>query len=346
MGAERKRPSPDALLRQVQAEERQARRAKLKIFLGYASGVGKSHRMLDEGRRRKTRGQDVVVGAIQPSVSEDVEELLGQLEVIPPRMVSGSPVMDLDAILRRHPAVCIIDGLAYDNPPGSRHMKRWQDVEEILSSGISVVTSLNLQYVEEYREQVAQLTGKRVGTAVPVSFLHHADEIEIVDAPAAQAGHQVLLELRELALLLAADVVDRQLPAQWAAHERILVGITPRSDARRIIRSGQRNAARFHGELYVVYVRQPELSADDQQALDRNLAIAREANASIHVLEGDDPIEAIVEFSRSHGITQIFTGHSLRENWISRWFGDPIDRLIKSAKGIDIQIFPHTDAPR
>jgi two-component system sensor histidine kinase KdpD len=358
MRNEPNRPNPEALLRQLQAEERQSKRGKLKIFLGYASGVGKSHRMLDEGRRRKMRGQDVVVGAIQPSLSPDAAEVLGQLETIAPRQVAGSPVMDLDAILRRHPEVCIIDGLAYDNPPGSRHARRWQDVEEILSAGISVGTSLNLQYIEEHRDQVAHITGKRVATTVPVSFIHQADEIEIVDAPAAQAGaseHQKLQALREIALLLAADVVDRQLekylqleglPTQWGTQERILVGITPRSDASRIIRSGQRNATRFHGELYVVYVRQPELSAGDREALDRNLAIAREANASIHVLEGEDPIEAIVEFARSHGITQIFTGHSLRENWISRWFGDPIDRLIRSAKGIDIQIFPHTDGRR
>ena len=148
------------LLRQVQAEEREANRGKLKIFLGYASGVGKSHRMLDEGRRRRKRGQDVVVGAVQPTLPPDVKELLNQLEVIALRDVGGSPVMDLDAILRRHPGVCIIDGLAYDNPPGSRHDKRWQDVEEILAAGISVVTSLNLQYIEEHREQVEQITGK------------------------------------------------------------------------------------------------------------------------------------------------------------------------------------------
>jgi two-component system, OmpR family, sensor histidine kinase KdpD len=359
------RPSPEALLKQVQMEEREEGLGKLKIFLGYASGVGKSHRMLDEGRRRRKRGQDVVVGAIQPTVSPDVQELLDQLEVVPPRQDNGSPAMDLDAILRRRPEVCIIDGLAYDNPPGCRHEYRWQDVEEILSAGISVVTSLNLQYIQEHRARVEELTGKKVATTVPLSFIHGADEIEIVDAPAemiSQPGtlpapvggpsHQQKLQaLREIALLLAADVVDRQLQnylerqglhSEWGTQERILVGITPKSDASTIIESGQRNANRFHGELYVVYVRQPELNASDQQALDRNLQVAREAGARIHVLEGEDPVEAIVDFARSHSITQIFIGHSKRENWRSRWFGDPVDRLIRSARGIDIQVFPHT----
>jgi two-component system sensor histidine kinase KdpD len=219
------------------------------------------------------------------------------------------------------------------------------------------LTSLNLQYIEEYRERVEQISGKKVTTTVPVSFIQEADEIQIVDAPAGMisegaAAQQRLQALREIALLLAADVVDRQLEkylerqglhSQWGTQERILVCITPRSDASTIIRSGQRNANRFHGELYVVYVRQPELSAADQQALDKNLQIARESGAQIHVLEGEDPVEAIVDFARAHGITQIFIGHSKRENWKSRWFGDPVDQLIRSAKGIDIQVFPHTD---
>ncbi|HYO83248.1 MAG TPA: hypothetical protein VES20_17720 [Bryobacteraceae bacterium] len=356
--------SPEELLRQVQAEERGARRGQLKIILGYASGVGKSQRMLAEGRRRQMRGQDVVVGAIQPSLPCDAQKLLTQLEVIPERLVSGKPVMDLDAILRRRPAVCMIDGLAYDNPPGFRHQKRWQDVEEILSAGISVLTSLNLQYIEEHREQVERISGKRVTTTVPVDFIREADELEIVDASAdagsATSAHntsgsgpsqqQKLQALREIALLLAADVVDRQLTkylqleglqTHWGTHERILVCITPRSDALTIIKSGQRDSTRVHGELYVVYVRQAELSATDQTALDGSLDLARQAGAQIHVLEGEDPIEAIGNFARSQGITQIFIGHSRQESWRTHWFGDPVDRLIRSVKGIDIQVFPH-----
>src|ERR1700720_3281580 len=127
--SERRRPDPERLLKQVEAAERSTKHGHLKIFLGYASGVGKSFRMLDEGRRRKLRGQDVVVVATQPSASSDVEELLRGFEVIPPRKDLESPALDVDAVLRRHPEVCLIDGLAYNNPPGSKHPQRWQDVE-------------------------------------------------------------------------------------------------------------------------------------------------------------------------------------------------------------------------
>ena len=238
------RPDPELLLRYVQAEERSARRGRLKVFMGYSSGVGKTFTMLDEGRRRRKRGQDVVVAAIQDKRPAETEALLSALEVIPMRRASGKAYIDMDAVLRRRPGVCLIDGLAWDNPPGSRNAQRWQDVEALLESGISVLGTVNLQYIAEYSERVAEITGKQVNETVPLAFIHRADEIEIVDAPATDAlchrevtaldrEHQ-LKALRELALLAAADVVDRQLeayleragiPAQWGTQERILVCI-------------------------------------------------------------------------------------------------------------------------
>src|SRR5215510_6950754 len=156
----------------------------LKIFLGYSSGVGKSFRMLDEARRRKERGQDVVVGAIQPEVPPDVEGLLCKLEVIPVKAVGGATAIDVNAIIRRNPRVCVIDGLAYDNPPGSRNATRWQDAKELVQAGIKVIASINIHYVTELRQRVEAITGKKVTQTVPISFLKSADEIEIVDAPA------------------------------------------------------------------------------------------------------------------------------------------------------------------
>jgi two-component system sensor histidine kinase KdpD len=156
-----RRPSPEELLRRVQAEEEYERRGRLKIFLGYASGVGKSFRMLDEGRRRKERGQDIVVGAIQPKSTPELDEVLRKLEVIPLKTSDGIACMDVDLILKRRPAVCLVDGLAYDNPPGSARAHRWQDVEQLLEAGIGVITSINLQYVEERRDEVARIQGKR-----------------------------------------------------------------------------------------------------------------------------------------------------------------------------------------
>src|SRR3984885_653689 len=357
-----RRRSPEELLQQLQAEEDYDRRGRLKVFLGYASGVGKSFRMLDEGRRRRERGQDVVVGAIQPKIPPDIQAVLSKLEVIPLREVDGIYVMDPPAILKRHPSVCLVDGLAYDNPPGSAHASRWEDVNELLDAGISVITSVNIQYIDDLRERVQRVTGKIVTQTVPRSFLNSADEIVIVDAPPemciakdGQAGagsgpEQKLSELREIALLLAADVVDKQLEAYlhrngiaqtFGAQERILVCITPRANAAPMIASGKRNADRFHGDLTVAYVRQAEISATDQEALERNLAIARAAQARIEILDGQDPIETLLKFAHEHGVTQIFVGHSTREQWWERFTGTPLDRLIRGANDIDVRVFPH-----
>jgi len=363
MPAITRRRTPEELLQQVQAEEAFDRTGRLKVFLGYASGVGKSFRMLDEGRRRLERGQDVVVGAIQPKTSHEIQALLAKLPVIPLKTIENVAVMDVPAILERHPAVCLVDGLAYDNPSGAANPSRWQDVEQLLKAGVSVISSVNIQYIDELRERVERITGKRVSQTVPRSFLNAADEIVVVDAPpemcigrgddeapGQSSRAQKLSELREIALLLAADVVDRQLEAYlqrngiastFGTQERILVCITPRANATAMIQSGHRNAERFHGDLTVAYVSQPELSADDQAALDRNLAIARAANAHIEMLDGEDAIETILKFARERGITQIFVGHSTREGWWERLTGTPLDRLIRGANDIDVRIFPH-----
>ena len=173
-----RRRTPEELLREVQAEEARVTRGRLKIFLGYASGVGKSFRMLDEARRRRERGQDVVVGAIQPKAPPEVESLLRKLEIVPLTGTGQESAMDMEALLRRRPAVCFIDGLAYDNPPGQRNPTRWQDAEQLRNAGISVISSINIQYVTELAQQVEAITGKHVAQTVPVAFIKSADEIE------------------------------------------------------------------------------------------------------------------------------------------------------------------------
>lgn len=363
------KPTPEQLLRQVEAEEKYARRGRLKVFLGYASGVGKSFTMLDEGRRRRERGQDVVVGAVQPKTSAELDDLLRRLEVIPLKMAGDTLVMDTEAILRRHPQVCLVDGLAYDNPPGSPHPHRWQDVEELLDAGISVITTINLQFVEERREEVERIRGKRVTVSAPEGFLRQAEEIVVVDAPAESCvdrtdncdidgaatesvtqHQQKLSQLREIALLLAADVVDEQLEryaarhglaVSWGMQERILVCVTPKANAARMIQRAKLIRDRFHGELFVIYVGQRDISSDDQMALERNLVFAREAGAEIKLLHGEDPVAAIIDFAKEHGITQIFIGHSLNEKWWTRFTRTTVDRLIRAAEGIDVKLFPH-----
>jgi len=359
--SEIRRKTPEELLRECQAEEVAAKKGHLKIFLGYASGVGKSFRMLDEARRRRERGQDVVVGAMQPRVPPEIEALLPNLEVIPLKRVDNGAAIDVETLIRRHPVVCFIDGLAYNNPPGLRNPTRWQDVQDLLNAGIKVIASINIQYVAELQKDIEAITGKHVTETVPVSFIKSADEIEIVDAPPeepterpaeeqteAQDREQRLSRLRELALVLAADVVDHQLSEylechglkqQFGANERILVCITPRANIQEMMDMGQIIAQRFHGELTVAYVNQPNISPVDQAALDARLAIASAAGVHIEILEGEDPADALLEFARSRGITQLFVGHSQRTG-LSRLVGSPIGKLIRDSRGMDVRVFP------
>ena len=335
----------------------------LKILLGYASGVGKSFRMLDEARRRKERGQDVVVGAIQPGLPPEAETILRQLEVVPLKQISGGTAIDVETLLRRHPEACFIDGLAYDNPPGSRNATRWQDAKELVQAGIKVIASINIHYIGELREQVAALTGKQVTQTVPISFIKSADEIEIVDAPALESlerspaeqmsfekRQQQLSRLREMALVLVADVVEHQLtnylgshgiPQRFGAQERILVCITPRADAREMLATAQIVARRFHGELSVTHVNESHLSRNDRLALEQKLDVARMAGIHVEILDGDDVVDSILDYARRRGITQLFIGHSQRSKLWSGVRGNNVHRLIQKSRGMDVRIFPN-----
>ena len=360
------RPSPERLLLRAHAEDSKQWGAKLKIFLGYAQGVGKSYRMLDEARRRHERGEDVVVGAVQGRPSEEVQAILSKLESVPPLETAAGQAMDVDAILRRAPQVCVVDPLAAQNPSGSRNMYRWQDVQDFLRNGISVLTSVNLLHVEEYKEKVQAITGRDTTETIPKSFLLSADDIVIVDVPTDlclwRLGAQLttigisnyqerqLSELRELALLLTAEVVDAQLESYVQTHgiepvfgtqERFLICLTPSSNATAMIESGRRNRERFQGELYVIHARQPDLPEKESSRIKEYLEFAHQAGATTEVLESDDPIQAIIEFAQRKRVTQIFIGHGSHGNWRDRLFGDPVLRLIRATEGIDVRVFPH-----
>lgn len=356
---EGRRKTPDDFLREIQGEE-SAGRGHLKIFLGYASGVGKSFRMLDEARRRRERGQDVIVGGLQPKFPPEVAALLPQLEIIPLRSSGGGTAIDVAAILNRHPAVCFIDGLAYDNPPDARHPARWQDVRDLVNAGIKVIGSINIQYIEELREPVEQITGKHVTQTVPLAFLKSADEIEIVDAPPeeplerspeetenSQRRQQRFSRLRELALVLAAELVDYQLSAYLSCHgirhhfraqERILICMTPRANARDMLETARIIAEKFHAGIIAAYVRQTGLSPADATAIQERLKLARAAGATIVILDSEDPTAALLELARSRGVTQIFIGHSQQAR--SRFHSLPVEKLIRGSRNLDVRIFP------
>jgi two-component system, OmpR family, sensor histidine kinase KdpD len=360
-----RRPTPDELLAEIDLEERRKRRGKLKVFLGYASGVGKSFQMLDEGRRRHERGEDVVACALQPDYPPDVQAIVDQLEVIPTVVSDCGEAIDLPRLIERAPGVVLIDGLAYDNPPGCKNPYRWQDVEQLLNAGISVLTTVNIQYLENLQDEVERVTGKRAAFIIPREFLHNsADEITVVDAPSEEsvlggiedtsarlAEKHRLSRLRELALLVAASVVDRQLEGYlrsqgtdqtWGVQERILVYVTAESDASEMLESGRRNADRFQGEFFVLQFRDKMLSTEQQVCLAKNLRYARELGAQVHTLIHGDAVTSILEFSMQLGITQIFVGRSSTQpDFWTRLRGSLAVRLIRAAEGIDVIIYPH-----
>jgi two-component system sensor histidine kinase KdpD len=281
----------------------------------------------------------------------EVESLLPGLEVIPLKTLAGGTAVDVEALVRRRPAVCFIDGLAYNNPPGARNPTRWQDVRHLLNAGIKVVGSVNIQYVAELREEVEAITGKRVAETVPMAFVRSADEIEIVDAPSEEPGdrQQRLSRLREMALVLAAEVVDHQLveylerhgiQQRPGTHERILVCLTPRANVRAMMETARIIAGRFHADLTAAYVKQEQISPEDQQLLEEKLSVARAAGASVEILEGEDPVSAILDFARAHGVTQLFIGHSGRSGIGPRLWGNPVEKLIRRSRGMDVRIFP------
>lgn len=360
----RPRRTPDELLAEIELEERRKQRGQLKVFLGYAGGVGKSFQMLDEGRRRRERGEDVVVCAMQPEYPPGVQSILNQLEVIPTIKAANSECIDVPAVIARHPQVGLVDGLAYDNPPGSQNAHRWQDVEQLLDSGISVITTMNIQYLESLQDEIERITGNRATCIIPRSFLEKsADEIVVVDAPSAEgiwhgkADHSLLLaqkhklsRLREAALLVAAAVVDRQLEGYLRAHgteqtwgvlERILVYIPGQSDAAQMLESGRRNADRFQGEFYAVYMQQSGRREQTENLLQQNLEYARKLGADVEMLSGTDAARAILDFAIQHGITQIFVGHSSASPgaW-GKLSGDLAVRLIRATEGIDVIVYP------
>ena len=359
-----RRKTPEELLNELEIEERRQQRGKLKVFLGYSSGVGKSFRMLDEGRRRSERGEDVVICALQPGYPPEVLPILETLEMVPTLKIQGAESIDLERVIDRRPGVALIDGLAYDNPPGSRNPSRWQDVEQLLEAGISVLTTINIQYLENVRDEVEKITGLRTSFTIPWEFLHNgADEISVVDAPSEAnefspdadtpqrlAEKHKLSRLREIALLIAASVVDRQLEGYlrangaelgWGVQERILVCLSASADAASMLESARRNANRFQGALCVAALRYQKLSPARLEQHQRNLELASSLGAEIVTLSCGDCVESILDLARQRGITQIFIDRSATgPGLLERMRGGLAIRLIQAAEEIDVVVYP------
>jgi two-component system sensor histidine kinase KdpD len=348
-----------------------------RIYLGAAAGVGKTYAMLSEGRRRKERGTDVVIGFVESHGRRLTEDMIGDLEVIPRKAVEyrGTLLTEMDtgAVLHRHPEVALIDELAHTNVPGSgRHEKRWQDVMDILAGGIDVVTTVNIQHLESIADEVEHMTGAKVRERVPDWVVRKADQIELVDSSPEQLRRRMLhgniypkdkvpqaltnffrtdnlIALRELALRFLADETDeellehlRQHEAQglWETCERLMVAVTgaPGTDA--LLRRAARMAARLKGDLEVVHVTPADgIRTGDQQTIEQLKGLAADVGARWHDLDGDDPARAIADFASSHQITQIVIGSSQRRRWQQlTGGGSNVTKVLREAAPLGIDV--------
>ena len=371
------RPDPDTLLAHVQGEERQKHRGKLKIFLGYIAGVGKTYEMLEAAHLRKNEGVDVKIGYIETHGRAETEALVEGLLVIPRKMVEYRnvmiPEMDLDAVLVARPHLVLVDELAHTNAPGSRHQKRYHDIEELLDSGIDVYTTLNIQHVESLNDVVAQITGVQVRETIPDRVIDEANEIELVDlAPsellqrlregkvyvpdmAARAIEQFFNEgnlyaLRELALRRAAERVDNQMlawmqtraiPGPWAAGESLLICVGPSPLSERLVRTARRQADRLNSPWSAIYVETPShhrLSKEAKEQVSRTLQLAEKLGATTGTVFGINVASTVIEYARKHNITRIIIGKTLRPRWQEFVFGSVVDQLIHNSGTIDVYV--------
>lgn len=369
-----RRPDPDALLERLQEEERKAQRGKLKIFFGASAGVGKTFAMLLAARQATAQGVDVMAGIVETHGRAETMALLEGLEVLPLKEVEyrGRVLkeFDLDGALQRHPALILVDELAHSNVPGSRHPKRWRDVEELLAAGVDVYTTVNVQHLETLNDVVGGITGIRIAETVPDKVFDRADEVVLVDIPPdellqrlkdgkvympQQAERAIqnffrkgnLIALRELALRQTANRVDDQMRAYrrdksirtvWQTRESLLVCVGPYPGSEKIVRSASRIASQLDVEWHAVYVETPKLQRlpeAERERILRTLRLAQELGAKTASLPGQDPAQVIVDYARSHNLTKVVVGRVHTSAWMI-WRRPFADRIGLLAADLDV----------
>jgi two-component system sensor histidine kinase KdpD len=371
------RPSPEALLEAARREERRV--GKLRIFVGAAPGVGKTYEMLQQAQARKKDGYDIVVGVVETHGRKDTEALLAGLEVIPRRRVlykgQWLEEMDLDAIIARRPQIVLVDELAHTNVEGSRHPKRYLDVEELMSNGIDVYTTVNIQHIESLNDVVAQITHVRVRETVPDTVFDRADAVELVDLTPAdliarlkegkvyvprQAERALehffspanLTALRELALRRTAERVDEQLLSEmqahaiqgpWPAGERILVCISDDPRAAGLVRYAKRIADRLHGPWVALYVegrRSTQLSEVERDRVADTLRLTEALGGEAITLPGGsrDIADDVISYAQSNNVTQIIIGKSARSRWFEILHGSVVHDLVRRSGNITVHV--------
>jgi two-component system, OmpR family, sensor histidine kinase KdpD len=371
------RPSPEALLEAARREER--RSGQLKIFVGAAPGVGKTYEMLQQARARKQDGYDVVAGVVETHGRKETQALLDGLEIIPRKRLEYRgqwlEEMDLDAMIARHPQIALVDELAHTNTPGSRHPKRYLDVEELLNHGIDVYTTVNIQHIESLNDVVAQITHVRVRETVPDSVFDRADAVELVDLTPddlierlkegkvyipKQAERALehffspanLTALRELALRRTAERVDEQLltemqaraiPGPWAAGERILVCISEDRRAAGLVRYAKRLADRLHGPWTALYVesrRSLQLSEEERDRVADTLRLAQAlAGEAVTIPSTDRSIaDDVIGYAQANNVTQIVIGKATRTRWFEILHGSVVHDLVRRSGNISVHV--------
>ncbi len=379
-----RRPNPDVLLQRVQAEEKRRLRTRLKLFFGYAPGVGKTYSMLESARRLKAEGFDIVVGCVETHGRQETAVLLEGLEVVPKREVTyrGTRLFefDLESTVARKPQIVLLDELAHTNAPGSRHPKRWQDVLELLDAGIEVHTTLNVQHVESLNDVIAQITWIRVRETVPDAILERADEIELVDLSpdellvrlregkvyipeqARQAMDNFfrrgnLLALREISLRRTAERVDvdvrtyrREYDIQttWPASERILVCVGPSPSSAQIIRGARRMAAGLRAPWVAMYADAPDafpMTPEDRERLQAHLRLAESLGGEVVRLSGSQVSKEILRYAREHNVTRIIVGKPKHSRWRDIFKGSLVNELLRGSGEIEVHFIAGDDVP-
>jgi two-component system, OmpR family, sensor histidine kinase KdpD len=372
------RDRPEKRAEDFLALVRQGKRGRLKLYIGFAAGVGKTYRMLEEAHALRARGVDVVVGFVESHGRAETEALVEGLEVIPRRSIEYRGVrveeMDLDAILARKPEVAVVDELAHTNAPGSKNRKRWQDVEQLIAAGINVIGAFNVQHLESLNDLVARATGVRVRETIPDAWLKTADQVVNLDlavedleerlragkiyasdkVPQAlerffQRGNLATLRelaLREVAESLERDTMRRENPSesQRQTGARVMVCMSsypPR--AAELLRRGSRVAGRLNTDWFVVYVETPQeapdrIDAEAQRHLLENIERASSLGAEVVRLRAADPVPALLDFARSHSVGLMLIGRSHHGGW-RRLLGRTADiRLVREAEDLDVQV--------
>ena len=375
-----RRPTADALLERIRHQDR----ARLRIYVGAAPGVGKTYEMLQEAHALRRRGLDLVVGFVETYGRRDTEAQVKDLEIVPRRKVDYRNVtmeeMDVDAIVRRKPQVCIVDELAHSNVPGSRNAKRYQDVLEILDAGIHVMTAVNIQHLETLNDAVARATGVRVRETVPDTFLERADEVINVDVTVEELRNRLregkiyrpekveqalgnffrkgnLSTLRELALRAVADEVSSKAASYRAREglepalipERVMVCMSSNTLAPRVLRTGARIAGRLGARWYAVYVETPRekpgrIKPHDADALQENIRLAESLGATVVRVKADSPSDGLIAFAQREGVTHVIFGQSARTRWELLLRGSTLDKFLGAVPDAAVQVVPLTES--